>query len=109
MSDLENNESVENLEETDTPRDEMELGGTVIIAEEVTPKKALKQVRNVIRGYEDYYTVQARRNSDKVFREFVQANLEQTNDKIKEIHALLIERQQMSAWSTGDGLINDIG
>ncbi len=109
MSDLRNNEVEEQGEKIEPTRSQVEIGGTIITTEEITPNKALKQLRNVVGEYEDYVSVQSRRKTDKLFRDFVILNLTKTNDKIKEIHSLLIEKQQMSTWASADALINDIG
>jgi len=108
VSDL-NKEINEQGEETEPKGSQVEISGTILTAEEMTPKKALKQLRSVVNEYEDYVTVQSRRKTDKYFRDFVILNLTKTNDKIKEIHSLLIEKQQMSTWASADALINDIG
>jgi hypothetical protein len=89
---------------------EQELRGTeqVILIGEITPKQALKQLRNIVGEYEDYVTVPNRRKSDHHFRTFVISYLNQNNDLIKEIHAQLIEKQQMSVWAVANSLINEI-
>jgi hypothetical protein len=106
MSEQENNEMDES--EVESRQARVEIGGQVNVLEEVTPKKALKQLRNTIKDYEDYLTVPNRRKSDSNFREYVRDDLNLTNDLIKEIHAMLIEKQQMSVWAVADNLINEI-
>lgn len=106
MSEHENNDVEES--EIESRQTRVEIGGQVNILEEETPKIALKQLRNTIKDYEDYLTVPNRRKSDLNFREYVKNYLNQTNDLIKEIHAMLIEKQQMSVWAVADNLINEI-
>ncbi|NHJ47847.1 MAG: hypothetical protein FK733_08675 [Asgard group archaeon] len=86
-----------------------EVSGQSRIFEDLSPKKAWKQLRGVIKDYEDYQTVPGRRKSDQFFRAYVMEYINQTNDLIKEIHALLIEKQQMSVWAVANNLINEIG
>ncbi|NHJ39002.1 MAG: hypothetical protein FK731_03145 [Asgard group archaeon] len=105
MSEQENNDVEESGIETKQAR--IEIGDQVNVLEEETPKIALKQLRNTIKDYEDYITVPNRRKSDFAFREYVKNYLNQTNDLIKEIHAMLIEKQQMSVWAVADNLINE--
>jgi hypothetical protein len=50
-----------------------------------------------------------RRKTDFHFRQYLVNHLTKTADKMKEIHAYLIERQQMSTWAIGERLINEIG
>jgi hypothetical protein len=85
-----------------------EISGQSRILEDISPKKAWKNLRGVIRDYDDYQTVPGRRKSDQLFRAFVIDYINQNNDLIKEIHALLIERQQMSVWAVANNLINEI-
>jgi len=80
--------------------------GTLI---DINPKKALKELQNSIKQYSDYISVPNRRSTDHSFRLFVKDTIIQINDRIKEIHALLIEKQQMSAWAIGERIINEIG
>ena len=93
--------------ESESQQARIEVGGHVETFEEVSPKRALKQLRSVIKDFEDYQTVPNRRKTDSQFRKFVQSSMNQTNDRIKEIHALLIEKQQMSTWAVAERLINE--
>jgi len=109
MSNAEHEEPVEETEEKETQQPRIEVGGQIKTFEEVTPKKALKQLKEIVPEYEDYQSVPNRRKTDEVFRKYVVESLTQANDRIKEIHATLIEAQQMSTWAIADQVINDLG
>jgi len=107
MVEFRNDESTEG-EETKAKPKRIEISGQVKTIEEIKPKKALKLLRGLIKDYEDYLTVPNRRKTDFHFREYVRNYINQTNDRIKEIHAMLIEKQQMSTWAVAERLINEI-
>ena len=107
MAELRNDESTEGEEPEARPK-RVEVGGKIETIEEINPKKALKLLRGLIKEYEDYLTVPNRRKADFHFREYVRNYTNQINDQIKEIHAMLIEKQQMSTWAVAERLINEI-
>lgn len=107
MSELNHDESKDLERESESQQTHIEVGGHVETIDEINPKKALKQLRNSIKDYDDYQTVPNRRKTDLQFRDFVRKSVNQTNDLIKEIHALLIEKQQMSTWAVAERLINE--
>jgi len=109
MANAEHEDAVEEAEEKETVQPRIEVGGEIKTFEEVTPKKALKVLRETIADYEDYQSVPSRRKTDEAFRKYVKETLTQANDHIKEIHAALIEAQQMSTWAIADQVINDLG
>jgi hypothetical protein len=108
MAELRNDESTEGEEKPEARPKRVEVGGKIETIEEINPKKALKLLRGLIKDYEDYQTVPNRRKSDFHFREYVRNYIYQINDQIKEIHAMLIEKQQMSTWAVAERLINEI-
>ena len=107
MAEFRNDESTEGEETVARPK-RVEVGGKIETIEEIKPKKALKLLRGLIKEYEDYLTVPNRRKADFHFREYVRNYINQINDQIKEIHAMLIEKQQMSTWAVAERLINEI-
>lgn len=107
MSEFSENEQQDESSEIEGKITRIEIGGKVDEIEEITDKKAVKQIRNIIKEYIDYVTVPNRRKSDLSFREYIVKQITSTNDKMKEIHALLIEKQQMSTWAVAERLINE--
>ena len=107
MSNLENEEQVEETIIIDNLQTKIEIGGKEETSEEITPKKALKHIRSIIKEYEDYLTVPNRRQADFTLRTYITKQVQNTNDKMKEVHALLIEKQQMSSWAIAERLINE--
>ncbi len=107
MAEFRNNDSGEEEQLEARPK-RIEVGGQIETIEDISPKKALKLLRGLIKDYEDYLTVPNRRKTDFHFREHVRNYINQTNDRIKEIHAMLIEKQQMSTWAVAERLINEI-
>lgn len=94
---------------TEIPESRIKIGDKVESLEDITPKKALKELKGIMSEYEDYLTVPNRRKSDSAFRTYISEYIYNVNDMIKEIHALLIERQQMSTWAIAERLINEFG
>ncbi|NHJ85069.1 MAG: hypothetical protein FK734_06380 [Asgard group archaeon] len=86
----------------------IKIGERVDTIDEINPKKALKNLHGSIKDYEDYQTVPNRRKTDAIFRDYFSNHINQTNDILKEVHAMLIEKQQMSSWSKGVQLTNEI-
>ncbi len=107
MPELNRDESLDLENDLETKQTRIEVGGHVETYDDISPKKALKQLRSIIKDYEDYQTVPNRRKTDFQFREFVRDSINRTNDRVKEIHALLIEKQQMSTWAVAERLINE--
>jgi len=107
MAEHRNNETTEGEEPEAKPK-RVEVSGKIETLEEISPKKALKSLRGLIKDYEDYLTVPNRRKADFHFREYVRNYINQINDQIKEIHAMLIEKQQMSTWAIAERLIDEI-
>ncbi len=107
MSNLDNEEQTEETLAFENLLTKIEIGGKEILSEEITPKKALKHIRTIINEYEDYQTVPNRRQSDVVFRSYITKQINSTNDKMKQIHSLLIEKQQMSSWAITERLIDE--
>ena len=95
--------------ETEMPKSRIKIGDKIESLEDVSPKKALKELKGILDDYEDYLTVPNRRKSDLSFRTYISEYINTVNDMIKEIHALLIERQQMSTWAIAERLINEFG
>ena len=94
---------------TEMPKSRIKIGDKIESLEYVSPKKALKELKGILNDYEDYLTVPNRRKSDLSFRTYISEYINTVNDMIKEIHALLIERQQMSTWAIAERLINEFG
>ena len=107
MSNLENDEQPEETTVFENLQTRIEIGGKEQSSDEITPKKAQKHIRSIIAEYEDYLTVPNRRQSDFKLREYISKQINSTNDKMKEVHALLIEKQQMSSWAIAERLINE--
>lgn len=106
MSNLDNEEQTEENLTFENLQTKIEIGGKVL-SEEITPKKALKHIRSIIEEYEDYITVPNRRQSDVIFRTYITKQITSTNDHMKQIHSLLIEKQQMSSWAIAERLIDE--
>ena len=94
---------------TEMPESRIKIGDKVESIEDISPKKALKELKGILDEYEDYLTVPNRRKSDLCFRNYISEYINVVNDMIKEIHALLIEKQQMSTWAIAERLINEFG
>ena len=94
---------------TEMPESRIKIGDKVESIEDISPKKALKELKGILDEYEDYLTVPNRRKSDLSFRNYISEYINVVNDMIKEIHALLIEKQQMSTWAIAERLINEFG
>ncbi|MFW9922455.1 MAG: hypothetical protein ACFFDW_04105 [Candidatus Thorarchaeota archaeon] len=107
MSDLNENQPPEETSEYENSRVRIEIDGKIDVSEEINDKKALRHIKNVVKDYEDYLTVLNRRKSDANFCNYVSQQIIATSDQMKEIHALLIEKQQMSTWAIAERLIND--
>ncbi len=107
MSNLDNDEQAEETLTFENLQTKIEIGGKELQTEEITPKKALKHIRTIIDEYEDYITVPNRRQSDAIFRTYITKQITTTNDKMKKIHSLLIEKQQMSSWAKAEHLIDE--
>lgn len=107
MSELNNDEPLEETVEFESTTTRVEIDGKVEVSEEVTAKKAMKHLRSIVKDYIDYLTVPNRRKTDLNFRDYITKQLTIINDKMKEIHAQLIEKQQMTAWAIADQLINE--
>ena len=109
MSELNENDYQDDQPDLERRRTRIEIGGEVESIEEINDKKALKHIRNIIKDFEDYVSVPSRRKSDFNFRNYIVSQINYTNDKMKEVHALLIEKQQMSTWAIAERLINEFG
>jgi len=107
MSNLDNDEQAEETLTFENLQTKIEIGGKELQTEEITPKKALRHIRTIIDDYEDYLTVPNRRQSDAIFRTYITKQITTTNDKMKQIHSLLIEKQQMSSWAKAEHLIDE--
>ena len=113
LVDLENLEefdltSLEQIEDTSSQQTGVDDNALIETYEELTAKKALKFIRDHIKDYLDYQTVPNRRATDQTFRQNITHYLNKTNDLLKEIHAMLIERQLMSSWAIAETLIGEI-
>ncbi|MEA2071465.1 MAG: hypothetical protein U9O98_09260 [Asgard group archaeon] len=106
----ENNSSNREMEKKKTSTEQLRVDEDTIIKvkEEISPKKAAKHLRSSFREYTDYRTVPNRRKTDITFRENLSDRLNNANDILKEIHAILIEKQQMSTWAIAEKLIDEI-
>ena len=107
MSNLDNDEQTEETLTFENLQTKIEIGGKEVQSEEITPKKALKHIRTIIDEYVDYQTVPNRRQSDIIFRTYITKQINSTNDKMKQVHSLLIEKQQMSSWAIAERLIDE--
>ncbi|MBD3191364.1 MAG: hypothetical protein GF308_12010 [Candidatus Heimdallarchaeota archaeon] len=105
---IEDDETLEEIEEEESRKAKVIDGALVLSIEEISPKSALKKIRSHIKVYKNYETVMNRRTTDKAFRLNTAHYLTITNDILKEIHAMLIEKQLMSAWAIGERLIGEI-
>jgi hypothetical protein len=85
------------------------VDGQILVGyQEINQKEAIKNIQKYINSYQDYQTVMRRRKTDDVFRKNIVNHITKSNDILKEIHALLIEKQMMSAWAIAERLISDI-
>lgn len=105
---VEEEDALEEIEEEKAVQAKVVDGAIVVSAEEISPKTALRRIRSHIKVYKNYETVLNRRVTDKAFRLNTAHYLTITNDQLKEIHAMLIEKQLMSAWAIGERLIGEI-
>ena len=71
MSNLENEEHLEEPIAFENLQTRIEIGGKEHSSDEITPKKALKHIRSIIDEYEDYLTVPNRRQADFKLREYI--------------------------------------
>lgn len=101
--------SEEQSEVHEVAESRIKIGDKTESIEDISPKKALKELKSVFKDYEDYITVPNRRKTDSVYRNYISDYVYIVNDMMKEIHALLIEKQQMSTWAIAERLINEFG
>ncbi|MHA1367740.1 MAG: hypothetical protein ACTSP5_15215, partial [Candidatus Heimdallarchaeota archaeon] len=65
---------------TEKPESRIKIGDKIVSLEDVSPKKALKELKGILNDYEDYLTVPNRRKSDLTYRTYISEYIYIVND-----------------------------